>query len=297
MSTVLAERPANQDQLVITVTPKTVQEITQEFLSLKINGIEDTAGRERVVSALKRVVKLRTTAEKERVAVKANALEECKRIDKRWKDLFALIEPIENHLESQEASIKAIENRIEQERIHQIKLTRQESLTNIGFNPMDFIGQVDFSQLGSWSDDQFNKFRMQAAEMVAKKKKADEDAAAESARRQAEREANQAESDRLAAEQARLDSERAEFDRKQREAAAAEFARRQEEEKQRLEQERKALIESLKPDRERLQSVINQLGAIQIPAVGQPAVYARTQIENALGLAYTTIEKILKGME
>lgn len=127
MTTTLIERPANSqpEQILITVTPQVIQETIHGMMLLKIEGIDDRQGRELVSTARKQVVKLRTTAEKERVAIKEQALEECRRIDKQWKDLFALIEPVENYLKAQEDAVKQAEKKLEESKLAEIRNARR----------------------------------------------------------------------------------------------------------------------------------------------------------------------------
>lgn len=286
-STTLIERPADSqpEQILITVTPQVIQETIKGMMLLKIEGIDDQQGRELVSTARKQVVKLRTTAEKERVAIKEQALEECRRIDKQWKDLFALIEPVENYLKLEEKKIADAEAKIELEKRNKLIQARMESLERVGVESM----MVNSAHVGSLSDDQFTEYRLRLAQQVSEQREAAKKIAAE----RAELEKAQAKQREQQAELARQQEELA---AKQREFEQAEYQRRREEANARLREQQKQLADKLKPDHEKLLGVIDQLAKIEIPEVSADAKYAVTQITNALQTAYDQITQVLNGM-
>lgn len=285
-STTLIDRPATeQDTILITVTPQVIQETIDGMMLLKIEGIDDKQGRELVSTARKQVVKLRTTAESERVLVKSQALEECRRIDKQWKDLFALIEPVENYLKLEEKKIADAEAKIELEKRNKLIQSRMESLERVGVESM----MVNSAHIGSLSDDQFTEYRLRLAQQVSEQREAAKKIAAE----RAELEKAQAQQREQQAELARQQEELA---AKQREFEQAEYQRRREESSARLREQQKQLAAKLAPDHTKLLGVIDQLSQIEIPEVSSEAQYAKTQITNALQAAYDQITQVLNGM-
>lgn len=274
------------NQILITVTERTIHESLDGFLSLKITDITDTKNRELVKDALKTCVKLRTTAEDERVKVKEQALAECRRIDAHYKQLKSLIEPVETYLKSQEDTIKQAEKKLEEERLAEIRNTRQVSLENIGFNPTKFRDAlITWGDLAKLTDDQFNKILRDAAIMV----KAQRDREAEQLRLNEERE-------KLEAQRREFEKAQQELLEKTRELEELDRNRRREESNARLREEQKQLAAKLAPDHTKLLSVIDQLAAIELPEVSEQASYARTQIQNALQVAYDEITRVLNGM-
>lgn len=314
-TTTLIEPAPEKTTTIITVTKRTIQENLDGFLGLTIAGIDDKKTRELVSTARKACVKLRTTADKERKAVKADALAECNRIDQHWKELFAMIEPVELHLTNQEKKIAEAEAIIERERVQKLVAERVSSMERIGWNE---TFPVDRNFLATASEDQFNQYRMDLAKQVAAKREDDKRRSEEAAKLAKERaefelsqklereklEADRDEAERVRkAEQTRLDAERQDLERKQAELRTQQEAadkldrdRRQAEANARLEAERLAKVQAMRPDYEKLLSVIDQISAIEIPEVGAASEHARAQITAALQTAYETIGRVLEGM-
>lgn len=288
LSTTLIERPANSqpEQILITVTPQVIQETIDGMMLLKIEGVDDKQGRELVSTARKQVVKLRTTAEKERVAIKEQALEECRRIDAKWKELFSLIEPVENYLKLEEKKIADIEKKLEESKLAEIRNAREISLENIGFEPTKFRDAlITWGDLAKLTDDQFNKVRLEAAELIKAQREREE----ELAKMKAERE-------ELELKRREFEKAQQELNQRQLDLDSAERKRRQAEADARLREQQKQLADKLKPDHERLLGVIDQLSQIEIPEVSAEAQYAKAQITNALQTAYDQVTQVLNGM-
>lgn len=98
------------------VTDAVIAKYSEDFMPLKINGLEDKEGLKQVHDARMTIVKKRTEVEKVRKELKADALEYGRQVDGEAKRIFALLEPIENHLDSEEQKIKEEENKIKAEK-------------------------------------------------------------------------------------------------------------------------------------------------------------------------------------
>ena len=197
------ERPKNAmiteqaaTPILFSVTEQTVLAMKPQYLALRVNGIEDKEGLAAVHEARMKVVKARTTCEREHKAVKEDALRECQRSDQSKRDILALIAPIEKHLTDQEQAVENEKARIKQEREDAIYRDRVKQIEAVG-------GSLPEITLRALSDEQFAHEVERAAEMTRLRKSEAERLLAE----QAERDA-QAERTRIAREA--LDKQRAE---------------------------------------------------------------------------------------
>lgn len=89
--------------------------LKERCMSLRIVSLDDATGRDEVKAALKEVKRYRIDIEKKRKELKEDSLAWGRKVDAEAKRLTMLIEPIERHLEMQEAPIKAEEERIKME--------------------------------------------------------------------------------------------------------------------------------------------------------------------------------------
>lgn len=277
MSTAIIEQQSEQPILIISVTPETIQAATKDFLQITLDD-----GKEAISTARKACVKLRTTCEKEMAALKEPALRECQRIDKTKRELMALIEKPESHLIDLESTIKEQEAAIEKARIDALVASRIESLERIGWTNEFFVDRL---LLSTYTDDQFNVYRMNIAKQLADRREV-----------LAQREELRKQQEELAKQQAELEAEREKIRAEQDATERADRERRQAEINQKLNADRAALVERLKPDFKTLCSVPVQLSGIVVPEVSEEARYARTQIGNVLNEALNKIEEILEGM-
>lgn len=229
-----------------------IAEIADEFMSYKVQSVEDTEGYELCKSARSRVVTLRTSIEKKRQELKKPTLEFGRAVDAEAKRLTALIEPIESHLRSQESIVDDERKRIkaEKERREKAELdARVAAFAECGMSmPIEQLRMMP-----QWEFD--------AKLSSAKVEKAERD------RIDAERaELLKVENERLEREKSELEklrqeqeAERAELDRQRKELdeqrAAKERAEQAERDRIAAEERR----EKLKPDREKMQSIVDEM--------------------------------------
>lgn len=281
--------------------------LSAQYMPLTIKGVDDEAGFECVHAARVVIKDRRIAVEKTRKALKADALAYGQAVDAEAKRITRLLEPIEDHLASEEERIKAERYAIK----HAARLAEEEA------------------------------FRKAAEEEQAAFQAAQEKLAAERAALEAEKAAHyaaqvKAENDRRAA-QDKLDAERRAVEAEQRRLADLETARKHEEEltKARLDAEiasKKAAAEAaerasvetearlareaeakataerakaeaeeaarqkaaaLRPDREKLEGVVAAIRAITIPVVSEAAQAAAEKIAERLDEAQADIQYII----
>ena len=112
-----------------------IAELSSEFMPLRINGIDDAEGYEKVSKALRFMVSKRVAVEEKRKELKADSLTFGRAVDNRAKEISTMLSPIEEHLKSQKQKIdEAIEQiKIREEQIKQIKIDeRSKSLNHVG---------------------------------------------------------------------------------------------------------------------------------------------------------------------
>ena len=85
----------------IAKTDAAIEQIREEYLQLVVAGPQDQAGFKSAETALKKVVRIRTTVEKTRKALKADSVRYGKAVDSEAKRVREAIEPIEEHLKTQ----------------------------------------------------------------------------------------------------------------------------------------------------------------------------------------------------
>lgn len=210
-----------------------IQSMADKYLPLTIAGVDDKAGFKAVHEARMVVKNTRVAVEKRRKELKADALEYGRQVDSAAKQLTALLEPIELHLERQEQAVEAEKARIRQEAevAKQARVAKRvQLLTELG-------ASLDFAMINGATDEQFEVELEKAKAAHAERVLAEQAAAAERARLEAEAaERRRAEEAAIALERARLEALRLE-----QEAAAA--AERERQEAVRREQEAKLAAE------------------------------------------------------
>jgi hypothetical protein len=85
----------------IAKTDAAIEQIREEYLQLVVAGPQDQAGFKSAETALKKVVRIRTSVEKTRKALKADSVRYGKAVDGEAKRVREAIEPIEEHLKTQ----------------------------------------------------------------------------------------------------------------------------------------------------------------------------------------------------
>lgn len=254
-----------------------IAKLAETFMPLRIESVDDKEGFKKVHEARMIVKNTRVGLEKTRVALKADALAYGRAVDSEAKRLFGLIEPIESHLDREEAKVTEEKKRREAAAAEAKRLRLQ--------NRLDALVKVAMVADPRWveelSDEAFAKeladataeFEAQKAEQAeaAAKRKAEEEAlAAERAELDKIRKEQEAERARLAAEQKRLDDERKakehaeEIERAK--AEAAEKAKRETEERLAREAEQKRLAEEASVAREKAEAEAKEAARIKAEA-------------------------------
>ena len=85
----------------IAKTDAAIEQIREEYLQLVVAGPQDQAGFKSAETALKKVVRIRTSVEKTRKELKADSVRYGKAVDAEAKRIKEAIEPIEEHLKTQ----------------------------------------------------------------------------------------------------------------------------------------------------------------------------------------------------
>lgn len=236
---------------VIGAADAVIAKWAEQYLPLKIKGIEDKAGQKKVHEARMVVKTKRIEVEKKRKELKEDALRYGQAIDKEANRIKGLIEPIETHLEAEE---KAVDDALEAIRLEKVRLeelriqARRDRLVALGIS---FNGQMwsygaalnlPEALLKVANDEQFEKHFSQFSEAVE----------ADKVRQATEEAARKAEAERLAKVAAEQEAERKRLEaiaKEQAEKEAAAIAAEQERLKAIAEEERKARIrENLERD-------------------------------------------------
>lgn len=183
-------------------TESEIRKLESEYMGLTVASVNDKAGLAKVHAARMVVKNLRVSIEKKRKELKADALEYGRKVDEIAKIHTALIEPIESHLEEQEAIVKREREQIEREAAEarrKIIDQRTEAFTAVG-------KWVSPPIIAAMNEAQFTE-----AYEDAKREKAERDAKAEAERlaREAEAERLRIEAERLAEERRKLEAEQA----------------------------------------------------------------------------------------
>jgi hypothetical protein len=118
------------------VTPK-IEELSAQFLPLRIENIEDKDGYEEVKKALKVMIGTRTAVEDKRKELKADSLAFGRAVDSRAKEITSMLFPIEYHLSSEkekiDKQIEEIAEKAEYERQQEIT-KKHNALLSAGMN-------------------------------------------------------------------------------------------------------------------------------------------------------------------
>lgn len=128
----------NQENQLIefNVTDSAIAELKEKYLPLVINGIEDKNGYKAVKSARMIVKTHRVDVDKRRKELTADALEWQRKINAEAKRITLLLEPIEEHLQSEE---KRIDDEIEA-----IKIAKQKAEMQKLQERIDMLNGLDF---------------------------------------------------------------------------------------------------------------------------------------------------------
>ena len=196
MSTAIAKPETGV--VMFDVTDTEIAEMQSKYLALSVNGVNDKGGLVIVHEARMKVKNLRVSIEKRRKKLNEDALNWQREVNAAAKGLVSRLEPIEKHLEDQEAIIEREKQRLKDEAAAKAKAAldaRLEQLTAVG-------AMVNPATVAAMGDAAF-------AEYLATCTKANETKLAA-----------EAEAKRIADEQAAaLAAERAELERLRKEAA------------------------------------------------------------------------------
>lgn len=278
--------PANWQSLVqFGVADAAIAELSEQYMPLRVDGLEDSKGLAVVHEARMVVKNLRVQVEKKRKELKADSLEYGRAVDGEAKRITALLAPIEEHLNAQEQAVldeKARIKREAEERKAVALQVRMDALAAVGSYPVATIVE-------GMDDERFAQFLGEATATYQECKRINE---AEAERQRVERERLEAEQRKLEEERAALEAERAEIEKAKRQAEQAELSRIAEEAKALASEAERVRVEALRPDLERLASVADLLSAIEVPTVSPPARSLRLEVVNAINDAISRIRQV-----
>lgn len=135
------------------ITEAALAEMKSMYMGLKVLSLDDEKGFKAVHSARMIVKGKRIEVEKRRKELKADALEYGKKVDSEAKKIFALLEPIEDHLTNEEEKVTKEKDRIraEQEANEKAKIERR-------VNALFQYGIIlSFADVQAMTDEEFQK--------------------------------------------------------------------------------------------------------------------------------------------
>jgi len=269
-------------------TDAAIAVLEAEYMPLRIDGIDDTAGYRQVHAARMNVKAKRVEIEKTRKKLKADTLAYGRKVDREAKRLTAMLEPIETHLLKEE---KAVDD--EKERIRNaIRLKREAE-----------------ERAKAEAEEAARKARREAeeAELRAERERLDVERRAVEAERaaihaeklrlieldnQRIRDEQMEKAKAVAAKKARIETET----RIARKAAAKLAEEKAHEERERIrateEAAARAREEALRPDREKIRAVAAAVNDIVLPELSNARKEAAARIHRVLVGAAKEIERI-----
>jgi len=302
-----------------------IAKMSDIYMGLTVKSLDDEEGLAAVHSARMVVVKHRTSIDKLRKSSNEEAQAFIKNNNNNAKKLLALIEPIENHLKSEEGKIEAEKARIKAEADQIAKEKIQKRIDTLfalnvimPFSDVATMADNEYSALLDKSqanfEDEQRRIAVEKATMAAEEKKLAEERA-EIEKIKIEQEARaKAQTEREEAlkrqEKAIEDAKRKEAERIEREAfereifeearlqaeidATKKIEREAREKKEKEEDElvEKVRIEMLRPDREKIIAWAKSIRAFPIPAVSNEK--AQDIVATGFGEFMTTADTIIK---
>jgi hypothetical protein len=197
------------------VTPK-IEELSAQFLPLRIANIEDKDGYEEVKRALKVMIGTRTAVEDKRKELKADSLAFGRAVDSRAKEITSMLFPIEYHLSSEKEKIdneiEAIAQKAEAE-LQMILTNKHTRLIEAG---MILVGNEYIFKIPHFSDsfprinietlneDEFDNYVYTISHLNEKEKQRIKN---ENEQREAEAKKLSEEAEKLAAQKAEIENE------------------------------------------------------------------------------------------
>lgn len=312
MPTAILEKPSTD----FAIADEAIAEMAERYLPLIVKGIDDAKGFDEVHKARMVVRGKRVDVENTRKRLKADALEYGRMVDSEAKRIFALIEPIERHLQEQEDKVTKEKQRLKDEAEAKRQAMIRDRLQKLALcgctylaSDVEGLEQEKFDAF--LADKQREQLERQEAEAraEAERKAEAERLAKERAELDAQRKVQEAEAARIAAEQKKLaDAEAArlrEIELENARKEAAEKAKREEAERIQREAEAKFAkaqaeaaeakrLKELRPDYEKLLSVADAVSNIDVPVVGDGARDIATRITELLESAEQSIRHLIK---
>jgi hypothetical protein len=201
------------------ITDSVINQLEQDFMPLKVDGIEDKDGLKKVHDARMVVKGLRVDVQKREKELKAEALAWNRKVGADAKSIYVKLEPIETHLKTEEDSVKKaleeIEKKKEQEREAAVKM-RMDRLIAVGVS-------MAYTDVATMEDEEFEIFMCKAEDDYRQKKEAEEAAAKELAEKEAFiKEAEEAAAKELAEKKAAFEAKLKEVEEREAKAKALE---------------------------------------------------------------------------
>ncbi len=283
-----------EDQLTrFSIADAAIAELAEQYMALTVKGLFDGPGYDMIRKARFDIRDKRIEVERVRKLLKSDALAYGRKVDGEAKRLTALLAPIEAHLKEQEKPFDDEKDRIK----NIVRLTEWA---------------IEEAEAKAKADAEESKRLVEAARLRAEREKLD-----------AERREMEAEKARIAVEQKAIHDEKLrlialeterlraiEMEKAKAEAAekasrettariAREAAAKLAAEQARVEAEEAARskAEALRPDREKLLFVADEVAVIGVPKVSEAASEARIQVVDLLGTAEHKIRAIVEKMK
>ncbi len=257
-------------------TDEAIAELRDQYMPLKVNGIDDKDGYQVVQSALREVKSKRIAVEKKRKELNEIPLKWQRTVNDEAKRITGLILPIEDHLSEQKSLIDAEKQRLKEEREQKKQKRvndRIQSLFNLGFsfNGNDYVlGSLSISpsDIEKFSDSDFSEMLQKGEQQAILKKQQEEEAERKRAEEEKLLKQQREAQDRKEAELRKREQELAEQQQKiDRERQEKELKIREEKAKK----EREEKILRLKPERDQLELWINSIELPSKPELTSPS--------------------------
>lgn len=326
----MATDTAEPAVILYPVADATIADRAERYMELTVKGLTDTTGLAAVHDARMEIKGWRVAVEKKRVELKADALAWGKKVDAEAKRITALLEPIEQHLLTQENAIAEEKARIEREKIEAQRAIvaarvkrRSELLAAVGcldqsYEVLATLNEESFGAKLTEAREKFEAAKMAEAERLrvqseedAKRKAEAEALAAERAELERLRKEQQAEAERIAAEKKKIEDAAAEQQRQadmaKAKAEAAEKARAETEQRlareaqEKADQEaaelaEKARVAALAPDKEKLEALAAAINTVPIPKLSKASKQAAHDAALAIDQCVQQILGIAAGL-
>jgi DNA repair exonuclease SbcCD ATPase subunit len=276
-----------------------IAELSAEYLPLRIDGPDDTVGYAVVHRARMDIRARRTSIEKLRKELKADALSYGRTVDTEAKRLTALLAPIEAHLLAEE---KAVDD--EKERIRNEKRLKEEAIIKAKEEAeaaeAKRVADAEAARVKAEQDAENERLRVEREKLEAeqqKQREAQEKLDAQQRVIEAEKKRlADIEAERIRAEE--MEKAKAEAAEQARKDTEARIAKEEEEAEAqaRAEEDARLRAESLRPDKEKLERVAIAVGDIVVPHLSPDATQAAIEVGQLLDECRAGIRAIAKGL-